>query len=109
MDDFERDEQVPEPERSEDTGDRFADEPEGRPSDAWGRGPASLDAEQGGGVDVTPDGGIVPGAVPSQLPVSPAYRQMERDIRGDFPSRSPGPAGRSARGSACSRSSSRAS
>jgi hypothetical protein len=90
MDDVDRDEQIPEPERSEDTGGRFAEEPEGRPSDEWGTGPASLEAEQGGGVAVTADGGIVPGAVPSRLPQSPAYEQMERDIRGDQPPIAPG-------------------
>lgn len=34
--------------------------------------------------------GSFPGAVPSHLPQSPTHRQLERDIREDFPSAPPG-------------------
>lgn len=37
----------------------------------------------GGGIGVTAEGAIVPGAVPSQLPESPVEKQMERDLRGE--------------------------
>lgn len=46
--------------------------------------------EVGGGVGVTPDGGIIPGAVPAHLPQSPDREQLERDIKGDFPFPPPG-------------------
>jgi hypothetical protein len=55
-----------------------------------GTGTSGLSTGTGGGVAVTAEGGIVPGAVPSHLPQSPIERQMESDIRGDVPPGIPG-------------------